>query len=47
VIFMENGIVQVDATPQTILADQCGARVRTFMGLDHAVTQQTPALKEA
>jgi polar amino acid transport system permease protein len=47
VIFMENGVVQVDASPQTILADQCGERVRKFMGLDHAVTQQEPVRKEA
>jgi polar amino acid transport system permease protein len=34
VIFMENGIVQNDAAPHAILADQCGERVRKFMGLD-------------
>jgi len=40
VIFMENGVVQVDASPQTILADQCGDRVRKFMGLDGMAAQE-------
>jgi polar amino acid transport system permease protein len=47
VIFMENGVVQVDASPQAVLADQCGDRVRKFMGLDNAITQQEPVRKEA
>ncbi|WP_296260048.1 MULTISPECIES: amino acid ABC transporter permease/ATP-binding protein [unclassified Pseudomonas] len=40
VIFMENGVVQVDASPRAILADQCGERVRKFMGLDSVAGQQ-------
>lgn len=34
VIFMENGVVQADAGPQTIRAGQAGVRVMQFMGLD-------------
>jgi polar amino acid transport system permease protein len=47
VIFMENGVVQVDAAPQSILADQCGERVRKFMGLDNVIAPQEPVRKEA
>ncbi|HEX8594302.1 MAG TPA: amino acid ABC transporter permease/ATP-binding protein [Pseudomonas sp.] len=34
VIFMENGVIQADAGPQTIRAGQAGERVVQFMGLD-------------
>jgi polar amino acid transport system permease protein len=33
VIFMEDGLIQVDATPQVIRAHDAGERVRRFMGL--------------
>ena len=35
VIFMEDGLVQVDAPPQAIREAGAGERVRKFMGLDH------------
>ncbi|WP_296188091.1 amino acid ABC transporter permease/ATP-binding protein [Pseudomonas sp. UBA1879] len=47
VVFMENGVVQVDAPPKTLLAEQCGERVRKFMGLDGAATLPEPVRKEA
>ncbi|HEY0288932.1 MAG TPA: amino acid ABC transporter permease/ATP-binding protein [Pseudomonas sp.] len=33
VIFMEDGVVQMDAAPETIRAAQAGERVRKFMGI--------------
>lgn len=33
IIFMEDGLIQVDATPQVIRAHDAGERVRRFMGL--------------
>ncbi|MNP31103.1 Glutamine transport ATP-binding protein GlnQ [compost metagenome] len=33
VIFMENGNIQLDAAPETILCDAQGERVRRFMGI--------------
>ena len=31
VIFMENGLIALDAAPESIRADQCGDRIRQFM----------------
>ncbi|MDH0748304.1 amino acid ABC transporter ATP-binding protein [Pseudomonas sp. GD03842] len=47
VIFMENGVVQVDASPQAIRGNQCGERVRQFMGLESLDIPSAPVRKEA
>jgi polar amino acid transport system permease protein len=33
VIFMENGVVQLDASPEVIRAAQSGERIKKFMGV--------------
>jgi len=40
VIFMEDGVVQADAGPQTIRAGKAGERVLQFMGLERAAAME-------
>lgn len=42
VVFMENGLVQLDAAPEQIRNDRAAERVRRFMGLD--TEPQAPAM---
>lgn len=42
VVFMENGLVQLDAAPEQIRHDRAAERVRRFMGLD--TEPQAPAM---
>jgi polar amino acid transport system permease protein len=43
VIFMENGNIQLDASPGTIRCDVSGERVRRFMGIEASAKAEEPS----